>query len=191
MDDPGGTPRRLLQTVPLTGWFAACFWIGLFSFGGGLTGWVHREVVFRRRWMSEEDFLSGVALSQILPGTNISNLVVYIGQRLHGALGAFLGVAGLLLGPFFVVISLGAVYSSFAGVLWLNRALDGVTAAAVGLLLLAAFKGVSSLGVSMTSSLVLIFTFVTVGLLQWPLVPVVLGVAPVSIFLAWLRIHHE
>ena len=70
-------PARLLAL------FGVCVQIGLLSFGGGLTGWVHREVVARRAWMTEREFLSGVALGQILPRTNISNLMVYIGQRLH------------------------------------------------------------------------------------------------------------
>src|SRR3982751_7016842 len=89
--------------------FRVCAQIGLLSFGGGLTGWVHREVVVRRAWMTEQDFLSGVALGQILPGTNISNLLVYIGQRLHGGLGAVVALGGLLTGPFFAVIGLATI----------------------------------------------------------------------------------
>src|SRR3954469_23332145 len=79
------TIERRMPARPLA-LFGVCVQIGLLSFGGSLTGWVHREVVARRAWMTEQEFLSGVALGQILPGTNISNLMVYIGQRLHGVL---------------------------------------------------------------------------------------------------------
>ena len=128
-------PARLLAL------FGVCVQIGLLSFGGGLTGWVHREVVARRTWMTEQEFLSGVALGQILPGTNISNLMVYIGQRLHGALGAVVALSALLIGPFFAVIGLATIYGSIAGQPWIQRGMDGLAAAAVGLILLVAIRG--------------------------------------------------
>jgi chromate transporter len=46
--------------------------IGLMSFGGALSGWLYREIVMRRRWLGEEDFLSGLALAQIMPGANVA-----------------------------------------------------------------------------------------------------------------------
>src|SRR3954447_8673895 len=117
-------PARLLAL------FGVCVQIGLLSFGGGLTGWVHREVVARRAWMTEQEFLSDVALGQILPGTNISNLLVYIGQRLQGVLGAVVALAGLLMGPFFAVIALAAAHDLIAGEPWIQRGMDGTAAAA-------------------------------------------------------------
>ena len=172
-------PARLLAL------FGVCVQIGLLSFGGGLTGWVHREVVARRAWMTEQEFLSGVALGQILPGTNISNLMVYIGQRLHGVLGAVVALVGLLMGPFFAVIGLATIYGSIAGVSWIQRGMDGLAAAAVGLILLVAVRGARRSIVSLGPALVLLATFVAVGVLQWPLVPVVLVLAPLSVAWAW------
>ncbi|MFC7538907.1 chromate transporter [Siccirubricoccus deserti] len=55
--------------------------LGMASFGGGLPGWMHREVVVRRGWMTDEAFLAGVALGQVLPGPNSINLALYIGQH--------------------------------------------------------------------------------------------------------------
>ncbi len=60
------TPTR--DHVPLASLFLVFFRVGLFSFGGGLSGWIYREVVTLRGWMSDDDFFSGLALSQILPG---------------------------------------------------------------------------------------------------------------------------
>ena len=54
--------------VSLVSLFLVFFRVGLFSFGGGLSGWIYREVVTLRGWMSDDDFFSGLALSQILPG---------------------------------------------------------------------------------------------------------------------------
>ena len=75
--------------------------IGLFSFGGGLSGWIFREVVTLRGWIDEDEFMSGLAVAQILPGANVANLSLYIGQKLFGITGAVVALVGLLSGPFF------------------------------------------------------------------------------------------
>jgi chromate transporter len=88
------------------------FRVGLFSFGGGLSGWIYREVVTRWGWMSDDDFFSGLALSQILPGANVTNLSVYIGQRPRGPAGLICALIGPVIGPFFAVIALVTAYAS-------------------------------------------------------------------------------
>lgn len=62
--------------------------IGLTSFGGGLSGWMLREFVQRRRLMSEEDFLNGLSVAQALPGVNVTNMAIWIGYKLGGRNGA-------------------------------------------------------------------------------------------------------
>jgi chromate transporter len=176
--------------VSLLGLFLVCLQIGLFSFGGGLSGWINQEVVVRRRWMSEDEFLGGLALCQVMPGINVTNLIVYIGQRVRGVPGALVGLVGLVIGPFFVVIGLVAIYERVAGVPWLQAAFDGMAAAAVGLLLLVGFKGVQRVGRRPSAALVIAAIVITVGILQWPLVPVVLVMAPVSVALAWSAASH-
>lgn len=161
--------------------------IGLLSFGGGLTGWIYQEVVARRGWLTEDDFLTGMALGQVLPGANVTNLAVYIGQRLRGPLGASAALTGLLAGPFFAVIALVLAYDRIAGLGWLHHAMDGVAAAAIGLLLLIGVKATGRFRGRVAPLAVLAATFVAIGVLQWPLVPVVLGLAPVSVALAWPR----
>ena len=185
--DPAPPPE---QPVSLLRLFLVCFQIGLFSFGGGLTGWIYQEVVVRRRWMSEDDFLSGLALCQVMPGINVSNLVVYIGQRLRGLLGSCVALVGLLVGPFFVVIALVLGYERIVGIAWVHAAMDGVAAAAIGLLLFVGFKGARRAVQRLPAAVVMFAIIVTVGLLQWPLVPVVLVLAPVSVALAWSGAGH-
>jgi chromate transporter len=175
------------EPVSLLRLFLMCCKIGLLSFGGGLSGWIYQDVVVRRRWMKEDEFLSGLALCQILPGVNVTNLMVYIGQRLRGALGACVAVIGLLIGPFFAVIGLVLVYERVAGLGWAHAALDGVAAAAIGLLLLIGWKGAQRAARHPPSALILLAIVVTVGLLQWPQVPVALCAAPLSVAFAWMR----
>jgi chromate transporter len=176
-------PRQ--HQVSLLRLFLVCFQIGLFSFGGGLSGWMYQEIVVRRRWMSEDDFLSGLALCQVMPGINVSNLVVYIGQRLRGVLGSCVALVGLLVGPFFVVIGMVLVYERSAGVSWVHAAMDGIAAAAIGLLLFVGFKGAQRVVRRPSAAVVMFAIIVAVGLLEWPLVPVALVMAPVSVAFAW------
>jgi chromate transporter len=141
--------------------------------------------------MSDEDFLSGLALGQILPGANVTNLSVYIGQRLRGPAGAICALLGLLTGPFFVVIGLAMAYNQIARMPWIQNAMTGAAAAAIGLLLIVALKGAHHASRQLISFLILALTFMAVGILQWPLVPVVLGLAPVSILFAWMRVSSD
>jgi chromate transporter len=177
---PAHQPR-----VSLLRLFFVCFQIGLFSFGGGLSGWIYQEVVVRWRWMSEDEFLSGLALCQVMPGINVTNLAVYIGQRLRGVLGSCVALVGLLVGPFFVVIGLVLVYERVAGNALVHAAMDGVAAAAIGLLLFVGFKGAQRAVQRPAAGVIMAVIIVTVGLLQWPLVPVALVMAPISVALAW------
>jgi chromate transporter len=91
--------------VSLLALYKLFFGVGLFSFGGGLTAWFHREVVLVRGWMTNDEFFSGYSLAQLLPGVNSTNMAVYIGQHVRGAAGSAVALAGLLSGPFFIVIA--------------------------------------------------------------------------------------
>jgi hypothetical protein len=66
--------------------------IGAMSFGGGITGWVYRDVVLRRQWMTEAEFITGLSLAQTPPGGNVTNVSVYVGNRLRG-------IPGVLVAP--------------------------------------------------------------------------------------------
>src|SRR4051794_10458664 len=83
-------PRPSLASL-----FASFVSIGLVSFGGGLTAWTRREVVHKRGWLDGQQFLSGYALSQLVPGASNVNLAVFIGTQMRGAPGAIACFAGL------------------------------------------------------------------------------------------------
>jgi len=174
--------------VRLVDIYRVFFEIGLLSFGGGLMSWIHREVVERRGWMTREEFLSGVALSQILPGVNSTNVSVFVGQRLRGAVGAAVALTGVLTGPFAGVVFAATIYQWLLGAPGFTSAVAGVAAAAIGMLLrfgieagrLAALRGPVAV-------LVMGVTFVAVGLLRWPMLPVVAVMAPLSVAACWPR----
>lgn len=164
--------------------FAAFLRLGCISFGGGTDGWIYRDMVERRRWIDDRAFAASVAFSRILPGSGGVNLTVQVGWMLCGGRGALVAVLGLLLGPFLIVIGLAILYARLAGSPVVHAVLAGAAAAAVGLTLATglklAWRGDRGAGpLAMT-----VATVLAVGVLRWPMVPVILALAPVSIALA-------
>jgi chromate transporter len=167
--------------------FAAFFRLGVTSFGGGTANWLYRALVQRRHWIDNPTFLTDVGLSRLLPGSAGVNLTVQVGQRLHGGLGALTAVVGLVSGPLVIVIALAAGFARIAGSPVAHAVLDGVAAAAIGLTFATGFmlvpRGVTQLG----QILITIATVLSVGVLRWPMFAVILGLAPVSIALAFVQ----
>ncbi len=103
--------------------------LGMASFGGGLPGWMHHEVVRKRGWLPEERFMAGLSLGQILPGPNSVNLALYIGQQLRGWPGAVAAFLGILGPPFLFILALAAAQARVSGSATVAAALGGVAAA--------------------------------------------------------------
>ncbi|MPZ55603.1 MAG: chromate transporter [Rhizobiales bacterium] len=173
--------------VSLFALYRVFFVLGLLSFGGGVSAWMHREVVQVHGWMSDHEFISGFALGQILPGVNSANLAVYIGQHLRGPPGAAVALVGMLTGPFVVVILAAVAYHRLVGLPGFAAATAGVAAVAVGMLLRLGFTLAGRVPRRVAAYAVMLATFVAVGVLKWPLVPVVAVLAPISIIAAWPR----
>jgi len=162
--------------------------IGLTSFGGGLSGWLYREFVQDRKWMSEEEFLNGLSLSQALPGVNVKNMAIWIGYRLAGARGAAAGFLGIIVPPAVFIVVLAVAFSALARYPATNVALAGAAAAAIGL---SASMGITAARRVPRRAMPLFFlggTFVAVGLLHWPLVWVVLGAGAASVSIEYRRL---
>jgi len=173
--------------VSLASLYGVFFRVGLMSFGGGISAWVHREIVDVRHWLSEDEFMAGYALGQILPGVNSTNLTIYIGQHLRGAIGAVVALAGLLTGPFVVVVAAGIAYRHLLGIPGFAAAMAGIAAVAVGMLLRLGIVFARRIERRIVPGLIMLATFVAVGIFKWPLVVVVLVLAPLSIAAAWSR----
>jgi chromate transporter len=171
--------------------FGVFFRIGLLSFGGGLTGWVHRELVMLRGWMPEDEFMSGLAMCQILPGGNICNFSVYAGQKLRGALGACAALLGLVSGPFFFVIAVVSAYGTIEGIPFVQAGMEGVAAAAIGFSLIVALRGAQLMSGNSAGLIAMAATFVGVGVLQWSLPLVTAIVGALSVAAAWFRSGNE
>ncbi|MGH7029658.1 MAG: chromate transporter, partial [Stellaceae bacterium] len=115
------------------------------------------------------------------------NLTVQVGQRLHGGAGAVAAVVGLLSGPLVIVVALAAGFARIAGSGVAHAALDGVAAAAIGLTFATGLVLVPRGAAQIGQILVVLATALTIGWLRWPMLPVVLVLAPLSIGLAAMQ----
>ncbi len=191
MDFDQNTPMPPVQStepqpvVSLATIFWIFFQIGSLSVGGGLTAWLYREIVDKRKLMSGADFMGALTLAQVLPGINMTNLSVYVGQRLRGVGGALAAMLGLLLVPFFAIIAIGTIYAELKAYPAIHHFLDGMAAVAVGLLLSMGVKSIRVTRMQRAHLLIMAVVALTVGLLRWPMIPVILVMAPISIAMAW------
>src|SRR5262245_46485185 len=177
--------QKSAPPVSLLAIYKLFFLVGMFSFGGGLTAWFHREIVLVRRWMTDDEFFSGYSLAQLLPGVNSTNMSVYIGQHLRGAIGAATALTALLTGPFVIVIIAAVSYNRLVELPGFAAAMAGIATVAVGMIFRMGLSSAKDSLRQVPSAVVLIATFVAIGIMQWPLLPVLAVLAPLSIAAAW------
>jgi chromate transporter len=185
--EPSAPPLIPIAVPTLTDIFLAFTKIGLTSFGGGLSGWMFREFVQRRAWLSETEFLSGLALAQAFPGVNVVNLSIWIGFRLRNGPGALAGALGITAMPMVVAMALVGAFSSAADSRMVHVALAGIAAAAVGLSLQTGLRAARKSMEELAPLLILAVTFICIFAFRLPLLWVVGVMAPLSIGLAFLR----
>ncbi|MDP8922767.1 MAG: chromate transporter [Chloroflexota bacterium] len=166
--------------------YATFFKIGISGFGG-VGPWARRVIVEEREWLDDREYADVLALCQVLPGPNVGNVAVTIGDRFHGALGSALALGGLMSGPVAIVLVLAILYDRFGSLPVVDGAIGGVAAAAAGLVIGTALKIIGKLKPTADAIMIGLLAFVAVGLLRWPLLPVVLTLAPLSIAAAWRR----
>jgi chromate transporter len=165
--------------------FLAFFKITLSGFGGTLP-WTRRMFVEKKRWMTAEEFNDIYALCQFLPGPNIVNLTAVFGSRMRGPTGAISAWAGFLIVPFCVMLAAGMFYERYGDVEVVRRVLSGVAPAAAGLIIATVAKMAAPMFRSFgPGPFVVLATAFAIGLMRWPLLFVLIVIAPVSIGLAW------
>jgi chromate transporter len=182
-----GSAVREHHRVGLLALFAAFYWLGVTSFGGNTAAWVYYRIVQRRHWVTDAEFLSGVALGRIMPGSGGVNLTVQVGQRLRGSAGAAAAAVGLLSGPLVIVVGLALAYTRIGWSSAIHGVLDGIAAAAIGLTFATGLKLLPSGSARLGPLAVTLATVLCVGVLRWPMLPVVLCLAPLSIGLALVQ----
>jgi chromate transporter len=160
---------------------------------GGVLPIAQRELVERERWYTREQFLELLALAQVLPGPNVVNVALMVGQRFHGQRGAAAAMAGILGAPLVLVMLLAMLAAQWRAVPAVSGALRGMGIVAAGLIVATALKLARSLRHSPlgagAAALLVALAFAAVGLLRWPLVGVVLGLGVLGGIWAWWRLQ--
>ena len=153
-------------------------WLALQGFGGVLAV-VQRELVERRRWLTREEFVEDWAVAQVLPGPNVVNLSLMLGDRFFGLRGALVAMAGILCFPLLGVLLLATLYASVQMLPVAQGALRGMGAVAAGLITATGLKLLPALKQNVVGTLVSIgsiaITIVAIAGLRLPLAWVLLG----------------
>ena len=148
---------------------------------GGVLAVVQRELVEKKKWLTNEEFVEQWSVAQILPGPNVVNLGVMIGQRTFGASGALFAVAGLITFPLFILLIIAALYTGVSDQEWIQSSLKGMNSVVSGLIIATALKLASALSKNQLGTflgmVIAALSFSAVALLHVPLlfVLVVLG----------------
>lgn len=116
--------------------------LGYSGFGGpvALVGYMHRDLVEKRKWISEDDYKEGLALAQLAPGPLAAQLGIYIGFVHYRVWGATLAGLAFVLPSFIMVVLLGIAYQLYGGLPWMQAVFYGVGAAVIGIIALSAYK---------------------------------------------------
>lgn len=165
-----------------------CNRLALQGFGGVLAVAQH-EFVERERWLSQQEFVDLLAAAQLLPGPNVVNVALMLGERHFGWRGLLAALVGMLGVPLLIVLLLASTAQAYLQQTWVAGALRGMGLVAAGLLLGTAWKIAqplrhSPLGLERALGLAAV-ALISVGVLRLPLLPVLLGLLGVGMFLAW------
>ena len=116
--------------------------LGAIGFGGppALASYMHRDLVERRKWITEEDYKEGMALAQLAPGPLAAQLAIYLGFVHYRVLGATLAGVAFVLPSFFMVLILGYLYVLYGGLLWMQAVFYGIGAAVIGIITIGTYK---------------------------------------------------
>ena len=167
--------------------FVGMLQVALSAFGGGLSAWSQRIVVEQRRWLSNEEFLTGLTVARLFPGPNQINMAVYIGAHFRGLPGALAALAGMLLVPFSLLMGLGVLYFSLHELPAVDRVLAGVVAAAAGMALSMGFKILDQYWKDPVALLLASVSLIAMEVFHVRLVPLVLIAGPLAMVWYWPR----
>lgn len=184
-EESGGLGAPSSQRVSLPAIAGLFAFIGLTSFGGGITAYIRRLVVTQKGWLTDDEFLPGLGVVQLLPGANVAGLAVYIGNHLRGPLGSMVALISLFIPPFVTTCALGFLYFNAGHKADATAILTGVTAVACGLMASMVVEEGRKAIKGLVDVLLILLTFVLVRFAHLHVPLVILIVAPVAVW--WHR----
>src|ERR1700730_12591848 len=187
MNTPPAPAQQPVAAPTKRGLFLGFLTVGMQGFGGVLP-FARRMLVERHRWLTEREFTEVLSLSHFLPGPNIVNVSVIVGNRYRGPLGSVAATLGLMLMPFVIVLILAALYARFADLEAVRGATTGISAAGTGLIIATGLKMAQALKGIPWQIVMCALSVVAIALLRLPLLWVLAVLAPISVAGAWWTI---
>lgn len=177
--------ERIAKTPTLGGLFLSFLKIGTVGFGGGLAviAQIRTLAVQQRRWLSEQEFASGFALAQTLPGTAAGNVATYVGLRIRGWRGATVSIAGFILPSMLMMIVLAILYRHLRYLPDTDRLFHGLNAAVVALIIVTAWRVGRNTLVKPWQWLLAVFSCIVVAFFSATVIEVVLTAGLIGIFI--------
>jgi len=186
--------------------------LGTVGFGGpvALVGFMHRDLVEKNQWISEEEYKEGMALAQLAPGPLAAQLAIYLGYVHYGILGATLVGFAFVIPSFLMVLVLGFAYKKFGGLPWIQSVFYGISAGVIGIIAFSSYKLVNKSigkdkilwGIFIVAALTTIITesenillFLSAGLVYWfikvpPKTPQLNAIAPLLLQIPALSVEN-
>ncbi len=169
-------------------------WMALQGFGGVLTV-AQRVLCEQKRWLTTEQFAEDWAVSQVLPGPNVVNLAIMLGDRYFGIRGALVGILGLFLAPLAIALMLATLYDHFATAAMVVGAVKGMSAVAAGLIAAVGLKLFASIRTSPVGktvfTLAAIVSFVVVGVYGVALIWAIVWVGIPTVLWTYWRLRRS
>ena len=168
--------------------------MALQGFGGVLTV-AQRILCEQKKWLTPKQFAEDWAVSQVLPGPNIVNLSIVLGDRYFGIRGAFVAVLGLFLAPLILVLIVATLYNQFTNIAVVTGAVKGMGAVAAGMIGAVGLKLFVSIKTSplgkIAFSSVAFASFVMVALLRIPLIWTILFIGIPSVVWTYRQLRKQ
>lgn len=152
---------------------------------GGVLPWAQRALVEEHRWLTREQFLETLAFGQLLPGPNICNVAIMVGDRWFGWRGSLAALGGMLCVPMLIVLATAMLYGQMADEPLVRRALAGMGAVAGGMIIATSIKLALSQRARWRWLGFGVLAFLGVGVLHLKVITVLSVLAPLAVALAW------
>jgi len=158
---------------------------------GGVLPFAQRILVEDKRWLRTDEFVEMLSLGQVLPGPNLINLALMVGQHFFGWRGAVVALSGMLAAPLVLIFIVALAYSGFAHTPLVAHGLQGMSAVVAGLVIAMAVKLFPAIQARRSNWLWAALAFGGVGVLRLNLLWVLLVLGPLAVGLAWWQLRRS
>lgn len=189
VSDPEASAWSSGRVVSRKALFLGFLRIGVTAFGG-VAPIARYELVERHRWVSDAEYATLLGIGKVLPGANTINVAVMVGDRFQGVIGSVIAVVALVAMPIVIAVALVSVYATYSAYPIVRAIMTGAGAAAAGMVIGTGLKMTQGLSRTVVALGACGLTLLTIGVLRWPMIPVLLVVAPLSVAAtAWVELR--